>query len=319
MRAVRYHEYGGPEVLQVDDVKRPAPGDGEVLIEVRAASVNPVDTKLREGLFGSLSLPAIPGGDAAGVVDAVGDGVETFATGDRVFLGGVGQLEVGTAAEYVCVSTEKVAHLPAGVSFDAGAAVPNVGATAWTALIDLAELRPTERCLVHGGSGGVGHVAVQLVDAVGATAITTAGSDAARERVIDLGADAALDYDSESLATDILAATDGSGIDVVLDHMLNEHLGVDFKVAADGGRVVTITGDVPPVSGGPLRNKELTVHGMSMGNRPERRSILRRLAELLERGDLDVVVADTYDLEKLDRAHRDVLDGGYVGKLVVRP
>ncbi len=162
MKAVRYHEHGGPEVLRIDDIDRPDPEPDELLVEIRAASVNPVDTTLREGLFGSLSLPAIPGGDAAGEVAAVGEDVESFAVGDQVFLGGVGQVERGTAAEYVAIPTIKAAHLPESVSFEEGAAIPNVGATAWTALFDIAELGPTDRCLIHGGAGGVGHAAVQL-------------------------------------------------------------------------------------------------------------------------------------------------------------
>lgn len=319
MKAVRYHEHGGPEVLRIDDIDRPDPEPDELLVEIRAASVNPVDTTLREGLFGSLSLPAIPGGDAAGEVAAVGEDVESFAGGDQVFLGGVGQVERGTAAEYVAIPTIKAAHLPESVSFEEGAAIPNVGATAWTALFDIAELGPTDRCLIHGGAGGVGHAAVQLATAAGADAFATAGSAAARDRVSELGATATFDYGSETLAVDVRAATDDEGVDAVLDHMLDAHLDVDLAVAAQGGRIVTITGDVPAVGGGPLRNKELTLRGMSMGNRPERRPILRRLATLMDRGELAPVMAETYPLDRIDDAHRDVLDGGYVGKLVLTP
>ena len=319
MRAVRYHEFGGPEVLQIDEVDRPEPGDNQVLVAVEAASVNPVDTKIRRGLFESLSPPIVPGGDGAGTVAAVGENVTDVAVDDRVFFGGVGQLEIGSMAEYVALPATKVAHAPESVSFEAAAALPNVGATAWTALLDLADLGPTEYCLIHGGSGGVGHVAVQLADVVGANPLATAGSTAACERIEQLGAVATFDYDSDTLADDVGAATDGEGVDAVLDHMLGEHLGVDLEVAAQGGRIVTITGEVPAVGGGPLRNKEVTLRGMSMGNRPERRPILRRLATLTDRGDLTPVVAETYPLDRIADAHRDVINGGYVGKLVLTP
>lgn len=320
MRAIRYHEYGDPDVLQIEEIDRPEPGAGEVVVEMRAASVNPVDTKFRSGIIGGVvTFPAIPGGDCAGVVEAVGEGVDAFEVGDRVFACGMGHATGGTFAEYVALPEMKVAHLPDDVSFEEGAAIGNVGATAWTALVDIAGLRPGDTCLVHGGAGGVGHVAVQLASIGGADVIATAGSDEAREAVRDLGAVEVFDYDSDSLAEDILATTDGDGVDVILDHMLDRYLDVDLEVAADGGRIVTITGDVPATGGAPLRNKELTVRGMSMGNRPERRTILDRLAHLMDRGDLTAVVERAYDFEEVQQAHEDVLAGGYVGKLVVTP
>lgn len=319
MRVVRYHEHGEPDVLRVDEIDRPSPAADEVLIETQAASVNPVDTQFRSGEYGSVSLPGIPGGDAAGIVTAIGDEVDQFAVGDRVFASGMGHDEGGTFAEYVPVPATKVAHLPESVSFQSGAALSNVGVTAWTALVEHASLQPTERCLVHGGSGGVGHAAVQLATTLGADVITTAGSEEARERVRDLGAETALDYDSDTLADEISEATDGEGVDVILDHRLDDYLGLDLAVAAQNGCVVTITGNVPAVDTAPLQGKELTLQGMAIANTPERQPILRRLARLMERGDLTAVVADTYDFEEASEAHRAVSKGGYVGKLLVIP
>ena len=320
MRAVRYHEFGDPDVLQVEELERPEPEPGQVLVEMRVASVNPVDAKFRSGRIpGVVTFPAIPGGDGAGVVVDVGEGVDAFEAGERVFASGMGHAAGGTFAEFVAFPETKLAHLPDDVPFEVGGAVGNVGATAWTALVDIAGVEPGDRVLVHGGSGGVGHVAVQLAAAGGADVVATAGSDEARERVRELGADVALDYHSDSLAEEVAAATDGEGVDVVLDHMLEEYLGVDLEVAAQGGRIVTITGDVPATSGAALRNKELTLRGMSMGNRPDRRHVLGRLAHLMERGQLTAVVERTYDFEDVPEAHRDVMAGGYVGKLVVAP
>jgi NADPH2:quinone reductase len=319
MRAVRYHEHGGPDVLQVDEIDRPTPEENEVLVEVRAASVNAVDARFRSGSYGDVSLPAIPGGDAAGVVAEVGDGVEEFAAGDRVFAGGMGHGEGGTFAEYATIPAMKVAHLPESVSFEDGAALSNVGVTAWMAFVEHAGLKPTEYCLVHGGNGGVGHAAVQLGAAMGADVLATAGSAELRERVEGLGAVAAFDYDSETLAEEIHEETDGEGVDVILDHRLDDYLGLDLAVAAQNARVVTITGDIPAVKDAPLQAKEPTIKGMAIANTPERQPVLRRIARLAERGDLTAVVAETYDFEKVGEAHRAVTEGGYVGKLVVRP
>lgn len=321
MRTVRYHEHGDADVLQVEEVEQPTPEQDEVLVEMRAASVNPVDTMFRSGEYGAglTEFPATPGGDGAGVVVEVGDSIERFDAGDRVFASGMGHAEGGTFAEYVAFPSVKLAHLPESVSFEAGGAIGNVGATAWTALEDIVGLQPGDRVLIHGGAGGVGHAAVQLAASAGTDVIATAGSEEARERVTELGANAALDYASDSLAEDILAATDGEGVDVVLDHLLDQYVELDLEVLAQGGQIVTIAGDLSAADGLHLRNKEVTIRGMSLGNRSVRTPILERLAHLMERGDLTPVVADTYDLEAASQAHRDVLAGGYVGKLVVTP
>lgn len=319
MRAVRYHEHGPAEVLRVDDVERPTPDSNEVLVDVRAASVNPVDVMLRTGEYGDHPLPAIPGGDGAGVVEAVGDGVTGFAPGDRVFASGMDRATGGTCAEYAAVPVPKLAALPQGVEFEGGAAIANVGATAWTALEEIAGLSPGDRVLVHGGAGGVGHAAVQISASGGADVIATAGSPEARRHVRDLGASAALDYDSDALADEVLDATDGDGVETVLDHRLEAHLDTDLRAAADGATVVAIMGHVPAVNAVPFYDKELTVRALKMDTHEVRRPALERVARLLEHGDLTPVVADTYGFGEADSAHRDVLAGGYVGKLVVTP
>jgi NADPH2:quinone reductase len=318
MRAVRYHDYGGPEVLQVDEIDRPTPEADEVLIEIRAASVNAVDTRFRAGTYGSVSLPGIPGGDGAGVVADVGENVDEFTAGDRVFAGGMGHDDGGTFAEYAAVPAMKVAHLPESVPFQVGGALPNVGVTAWRAFVDVADLKPTEYCLIHGGNGGVGHVAVQLATAMGADVIATGRSEDIRDQVEELGAVAAVDYESETLAEEIRKATDGNGADVILDHRLDEYLELDLAVAAQNARVVTIMGSIPTVDNAPLQAKEPTIHGMAIAN-TERRPILRRLARLVVRGDTTASVAATYDFEEASEAHRAVVEGGYLGKLIVVP
>jgi NADPH:quinone reductase-like Zn-dependent oxidoreductase len=319
MKAVRYHDYGEADVLGVDEIERPTPDAGEALVEMRAASVNPVDLMIRTGAYGDVPLPSIPGGDGAGVVAAVGDDVESFDVGDRVFASGMDRAAGGTFAEYAAIPETKLAHLPEDVPFEDGAAIANVGATAWTALAEVADVQPGDRVLVHGGSGGVGHAAVQIAACGGADVIATAGSEDARDRIRELGAVTALDYESDALAEEVLAATDGTGVETVLDHKLEEHLDVDFQTVTEGGQVVAIMGHVPEASGVPLYTKEITVRGLRMDNHPVRAPTLERLARLMERGALSAVVADTYDFEAATRAHRDMAAGGYVGKLVVTP
>jgi NADPH:quinone reductase and related Zn-dependent oxidoreductases len=319
MNAVRYHEYGSADVLQVDQVPRPSPDADEVLVQMRAASINPVDVMIRSGEYGQVPLPSIPGGDGAGIVAAVGEGVETVEEGDRVFASGMDRAEGGTIAEYAAIPETKLARLPDDVSFETGAAIGNVGAAAWTALVEVAGMQPGDRVLVHGGSGGVGHAAVQIAASAGADVIATVGSQQAHEKLESLGAATTLDYESDSLVGNVLAATDGDGVETVLDHRLEEYLAVDLQVLTDGGQVVSIMGHVPEANGVPLYNKEITVRGLKMDNHPVRAPILERLVRLMERDDLSPVVADTYDITEVDQAHRDILAGGYVGKLVVTP
>ncbi|UPW00687.1 NADPH:quinone reductase [Halorussus gelatinilyticus] len=319
MRAVRYHEQGGPDVLTVEDVERPDPGDGEVRVEVRAAGVNPVDTYFREGSYDPPELPMIPGSDFAGVVDAVGDGVTDFAEGDRVFGTGLGNDRQGTYAEFAVAPTDRVARLPDGADFAAGAAVALVGVTAWRALVDHAGLDPAETCLIHGGSGGVGHVAVQLADSMGARVVTTA-SEEYHAQLEELGADAPVEYDREDLA-DVVVEAAGRP-DVILDHRLDQYLDFDAEVGTQGVRVVGI-GNTEPAAGfenvAAARGKEMELRLMSMFNTPDMAAVLRKLARLLEAGDLEPRVSKTYDLDHAADAQKAVLRNSFLGKLVIEP
>ncbi len=318
MRAVRYHEHGGPETLRVDEIDRPEPGEGEVLVRVRAAGVNPVDTYFREGSYEPPGLPMIPGSDLAGEVAAVGDGVTGFAEGDRVFGTGLGNDRQGTYAEYAAAPSDLLARLPDGIDFREGAAVALVGVTAWRALVHHAGLDPAETCLVHGGSGGVGHVAVQLAAAAGATVVTTASPEY-HDRLADLGADAVLDYARDDLAD---AVGEAGEPDAVLDHRLDDYLQFDADVAAQDARIVGI-GNTQPEAGfsnvPAARAKELRIHLMSMYNTPDFGAVLDRLATLMEAGEIVPDVARTYGLDEAADAQRDVMNESVFGKLVVEP
>ncbi|WP_254768078.1 NADPH:quinone reductase [Salinilacihabitans rarus] len=318
MRAVRFHEHGGPEVLRVDEVDRPEPDDDEVLIAVEAAAVNPVDTYFREGSYQPGDLPWIPGSDVAGVVEAVGEAVTRFEPGDRVFGTGLGKDHQGTCAEFVAAPADLLAHLPDGVGFDVGAALGVAGGTAWRALIQYAGLEPAERCLIHGGSGGVGHAAVQVAAAAGAAVTATAAPEYHAD-LEALGADAVVDYARDDLAD---AVREAGEPDVILDHRLDDYLQFDADVAAQGARVVGI-GNTRPEAGftnvPAARATELRIQLMVLFNAPDMAGILERLARLLAAGDLTAEVARTYNLEAVDEAQRAVMEDSFLGKLVVEP
>jgi NADPH2:quinone reductase len=318
MRAVRYHDYGGRDVLGIDEVERPEPDGSEVLVEVEAAAVNPVDTYFREGSYEPGGLPWIPGSDVAGRVAAVGADVEAYEVGDHVFGTGLGRVHPGTCAEYVAAPVDLLAALPEDVTFEQGAAVALVGVTAWQSLVEACDLGPAERALVHGGSGGVGHVAVQIAAAAGAR-VTTTASPEYHDRLRELGAETVLDYDREDLAG---AIAEAGAPDVILDHRLDDYLSLDAAVAAHGGRIAAIGNEAPDATFENVprcRGKALTVHHVSMFNVSNFDVILGNLARLVADGDLAPAVARTYDLSDVAESHRAVMEDSFFGKLVVTP
>ncbi|MFC7141585.1 NADPH:quinone reductase [Halosimplex aquaticum] len=321
MRAVRLNDHGGPEALAVEDVDRPDPGPDELLVEVAAAGVNPVDTYFRDGSYDPVGLPFTPGVDLAGVVAATGADVDEFDEGDRVFGTGIGNGgHQGAYAEYATVPTDRVVHLPDGADLTEAGAAGVAAVTAWRALVDHADLNPAEHCLVHGGSGGVGHAAVQIGDAVSARVITTA-REAYHDELAAMGAETVLDYGRDDLADAVTEASDG-GVDVVLDHRLDDYLQFDADVAATGARVVGIGENSPDpafTNDGAARSKDVSYQFMTMFNTPDLRVPLRGAAHLMERDALSIELARTYGLDEASEAQRAVLEDSFLGKLVIEP
>ncbi|ELY86408.1 alcohol dehydrogenase GroES domain protein [Natrinema altunense JCM 12890] len=321
MRAVRLHEHGDADVLQVEEVDRPEPAADELLLEVAAAGVNPVDTYFRDGSYTPVDVPFTPGVDVAGTVVETGPTVENFEDGDRVYGTGIGNGGFqGAYAEYATVPTDRVIHLPDGVDVTEAGAAGVAAVTAWRALIDHADLEPAEYCLIHGGSGGVGHAAVQIAAAVSARVITTA-ADEYHDALAEYGAETVLDYGRDDLADAVRAAADG-GVDAILDHRLDDYLQFDADVATTGARVVGI-GENSPDPGfsndGVARSKDVSYQFMSMFNTPDLRVPLRGVASLMETGALSIEVARTYDLEAAADAQRAVVNDSVLGKLVIEP
>ncbi|MEF8778128.1 MAG: NADPH:quinone reductase [Natronomonas sp.] len=320
MRAVRFHEHGDPDVLRVEEIETPTPGAGEIRVEVRATSVNPVDTYLRSGAFQPPTMPAIPGKDFAGIVDETGPDVTEYTPGDRVFGSNLGTGTHGTTAEFMVTPTEQVARLPEDVSFETAGVTGVAAMTPWRALIDHAALEPGEYCLIHGGNGGVGHVGVQIAAGLGSRVITTARPQY-HDRLSDLGAHAVLDYDRDDLASAITEAA-AEPPSVVVDHMLEKYLQLDCDVAAHGARIVLYRNrhdeakftDLHSVGG-----KELQFNVMSSTNAPELSESLSRLGRLLSDGWIDIEIADTYQFSELPEAHRRVREKSFFGKLAIVP
>ena len=265
-----------------------------------------------------------PGVDFAGVLTETSEHVEDFEAGDRVYGTGLGREHHGGCAEYALAPTDRVVHLPDAVGFEAAGGAGVVAITAWRALVDHAGLDPGETCLIYGGSGGVGHAAIQLASATGAQVLTTASPEY-HDRIETWGADDVFDYADEDLADEVRKAAvenGADGIDVILDHRLDEYLQFDAEVAATGARVVGI-GETDPQVGfendGVARSKDLSYTFMSMFNTPDLTAPLRRLAYLMGEGRLEIDIARTYDLEDASEAQRAVLEESHLGELLVVP
>jgi NADPH:quinone reductase len=316
MRAIRVHAFGGPEVLQTEQVDDPAPRANQVLVRVRAAGVNPVETYVRSGSYASVpKLPYTPGSDCAGEVEAVGEGAP-FSKGDRVFTSGS---LTGTYAERTLCDAATVHKLPASLSFAKGAALGVPYATAYRALFQRAKAIPAERVLVHGASGGVGIAAVQMARAAGLFVVGTAGSEEGRKLVLAQGAHHALDHAELDAA---MRLTGGRGFDVVVEMLANVNLGRDLTALAPGGRVIVV-GSRGPVEVNPrdLMTRDAAVLGMVLPNASpaERASLWAAIGAGLERNTLVPVVGLELPLSEAPRAHREVLSAKALGKIVLVP
>lgn len=324
MRAVRYHEAGDPSVLQIEEIDRPEPGNNEIVVKIRAASINPTDAKRRKR--GSGPFPKTTGSDFSGIVESVGVDIAGFEPGDRVCGTGLHttRFHQGSFAEYVAVPPDVVTQLPDNVSFEDGAAVALVGVTAWWGLIDHGGLKPTDECLIHGGTGGVGHIAVQLSHLICAHTVTTTQPDRQRDAEL-FGADAVLSYDHDNLLEAVSAHSD-HGYDVIFDHRWHDYFTFDIEAAAFDGTIVHYGGvdEVVELSK-TARENNLSIHAMTMSNLvdvselPSISSILDRVLDLVDQGEVTPAIARTYRLEDAAEAHRSIMEDSFIGKIVVIP
>jgi NADPH2:quinone reductase len=320
MKAIRIHEFGGPEVLRLEDVPEPEPAAGQVLVRVRAAGVNPVDTYIRSGVHAvKPALPYTPGLDAAGEVEAVGEGVKRFSVGQRVYTAGS---LTGAYAELVLCEESQCHTLPERVSFAQGAGVFTPYVTAYRALFHRANAKPGETVLVHGASGGVGTAAVQLARAAGLRVVGTAGTEEGRELVLEQGAHEVLDHRAADYLEQLGGLTGGRGVDVILEMLANVNLDRDLGVLAKGGRVVVV-GSRGTVEINPRQamTRDASILGMTLFNASPQElvSIHAALGAGLEAGTLRPVVGRELPLAEAARAHEEVLKPGAYGKIVLIP
>jgi NADPH2:quinone reductase len=320
MKAIRVSEYGGPSVLKLEDISAPKPVDGQVLVRIHAAGVNPVDTYLRSNTDNrGPKLPYTPGSDAAGVVEAVGNGVTSVKPGDRVYVGGS---YTGAYAEMTVCTEAQVHALPASATFQQGAAMNVPYGTAYHALFNRGHGDTGETLFVHGASGGVGIAAVQLGRARGMTVIGTAGTEKGRRLVQEQGAHHVVDHTAPNYLDEVLKMTGGRGVDIILEMLANVNLAKDFNVLAMRGRIVVI-GNRGTIEWNPrtAMNKDAAVLGMAYGHATpaQHAGIHASLVEGLRNGTLRPVVGQEIPLAQAPRAHEAVMAPGHFGKVVLIP
>jgi len=321
MRAIRVHEFGGPEVMKIDTTPDPVAGEGQVVVRVRAAGVNPVDTYVRTGTYAVRpQLPYTPGWDAAGEIESVGAHVTDLAPGNRVYL--ATSPHSGTYAERIACSAGRVYPLPARISFSQGAALGVPYATAYRALFHRANAKPGETVLVHGATGGVGIAAVELAHARGLRVIGTGGTDKGLAAVRDHGADVVLSHRAEKYTDDIMKATDGRGPDLILEMLANVNLERDLGMLAKFGRIVVV-GNRGRVEINPrdAMGRDATILGMTLLNVSERdlTEIHAALVSGLATGVLNPIVGRELPLADAAVAHEAIMQAGALGKIVLLP
>jgi NADPH:quinone reductase len=324
MRAIIVREFGPADVMKLETIPTPVPGPSQVLVRVRAAGVNPVETYIRAGVYARKpSLPYVPGSDGAGEVESVGAEVTSFKHGDRVYIAGDNVTTVagaGTYAEYAVCSEAMLHRLPARVSFGQGAAMGVPYGTAYRALFGRAGGKPAETVFVHGATGGVGIAAVQIALAYGLTVIGSGGSDRGLQLVREQGATVVVNHKEAGYLDQVMKATNGRGVDVILEMAAHINLDKDLAVLAPRGRVVVV-GNRGRVEIDPRQTmgRDAAIFGMTLFNvtPPELSSIHAALVAGLSNGSLNPVVGREMALADAPRAHEAVLEPGALGKIVL--
>lgn len=320
MKAIVVHEFGGPEVLKLEEVATPKPAAGQVLVRIHGAGVNPYDTYMRAGTYAvKPPLPYTPGSDGAGVLAAVGEGVKKVKPGDRVYTA---KTLTGAYAEYALALEDQVHPLPEKVGFGQGAGVWVPYGTAYHALHHSAQARASETVLVHGASGGVGTAAVQMARAMGLTVLGTAGTQKGVDLVKREGAHQVFDHSKAGYQEEIMKATGGRGADVILEMLANVNLAADLKLLATNGRVIII-GNRGEITINPrdLMLRRASARGFTLWaiTPAEETEIHAGVIAGLENGTLRPVVAKEMPLAEAVRAHKEILEPGAAGKIVLIP
>jgi len=320
---IHLSEYGGPEVMVMQNGPPPEPQADEILIKVQAAGVNRPDILQRRGLYPApRGASPVLGLEVAGEVVKIGEKVTDWSPADKVCA----LVNGGGYAEYVAVPSGQVLPIPEGLSLEEAAALPETFFTVWTNVFERAALKAGETLLVHGGSSGIGTTAIQLAKAMGARVFITAGSEAKCEACRRLGADLAINYRQEDYVSLVTKATEGKGVDVILDMVGGEYIQRNLEVAAGGGRIVNIAylqGSKVEVDMLPVLVKHLTLTGSTLRPRSsaEKAGIARALRTnvwpLIERGQIKPLLAARFPLKDAAKAHKLMESSSHIGKIVL--
>jgi 2-desacetyl-2-hydroxyethyl bacteriochlorophyllide A dehydrogenase len=342
MKCVRIHEHGGLDKLLYEEIEAPKIGAGDVLVNVKATSINRMDLWVRKGLPSvQFPLPLIPGVDAAGIVAERGEAVNHVAVGDRVVvaqgiscghcihcLNGndslckdyvlIGEHRDGTDAEYLSVPARNVLSLPEKISFEEAAAIALVFLTAWQMLVDKATVAPGDEVLVVGASSGIGTAAVQIAKLFGARVIATTSTEEKALKLRELGADEVVNYKKQNVFEEVRRFTAKRGVDVVIDHVGKEVWDESVKSLARGGKLVTCGATSGYDAVTDLRYvfyKQLQILGSTMGKKGD----LVRILKFVEQAKLKAVIDRVMPLKDVREAHRLVEEGKHVGKIILLP
>lgn len=327
MRAMVIHAFGPPDVFRAEKISRPEVRAGHVLIRVAATSVNPLDDKIRRNgsvIPFSPALPAVLHGDVAGVIEAVGEHVTAFRPGDEVyaFAGGVKGLG-GALADYLLADADLVAPRPASLPLAQAAALPQAGIAAWDGLMERARIQAGQTVLVHGATGGVAHLAIQIAKAAGARVFATTSTDEKARIACELGAEGVINYRTQNVAESVAAYTGGKGFDVVFDSIGGANLARSCEVAAVGGTVISVAAATLDI--GLLYQKALSLHAilillplLSGIGRATHGRILRDLARLVDAGKIRPLIDEhVFTFREVAGAHQLLEAGQALGKVVL--
>lgn len=319
MKAIRVHAFGEPDVLKLEEIPDPTAGPEQVVIRAKAIGVNPVETYIRAGKYGPRDFPYTPGSDIGGVIESVGAGVTQWTKGDRVYTAST---LTGAYAELALADAAKIYRLPEKISFAQGAALGVPAATAYKAAFLRGKALSAETVLIHGASGSVGLFCVQMLRAHGCTIIGTAGSKEGLELILREGAHHALDHSSSDYLTKLMDLTRGNGVDLILEMLANVNLDKDLGVLARYGRVVVV-GNRGRIEIDPRQamGRDADIRGMTLmiATDQDLKLIHAAIGASLESGALRPIIDSEIPLDEAARAHKEVLEGGSRGKIVLVP